>query len=148
MSHPKKTSIVKTARSLVGIPARGIRSSTSRAVDCVQFVEKVCQAEKIDLPDDIDRLYRVAYSGGNLVSILRSCFTPVALDDVEDGDLLVFKHGPFHNHFGIRTTLKNRPAFIHAHDITRRVVEVHIDSRWRSSLRRAFSLVTETHEEE
>ena len=136
MGEKTQMKIVAAARLQIGLPCRMRRVSPSSLMGCEGIVLRVARDLGMDCPDSggfsaVDHRYPTP--------ILLRHFDPKSTADMKPGDLLVFRIGRAEHHFGIATEVFGQPAFVHAYDKTRRVVEVGLDRAWRRRLCGCYS---------
>lgn len=108
-------------------------------IDCAGLL--VCAAKDINMPSVPDiKGYRRSPDGKTLRKILEDYLTPVSLDALEPGDILLFHFdGVQPQHVAIVTTTE--PLYmIHAYSVCRKVTEHAIDEMWLQRLVAAYRL--------
>jgi len=132
MSLVKRKDIAAEARTWVGVRYRHLGRNRD-GIDCVGLILKV--AEPFDLHTYPDK---IAYSrdsrGHELLQPFKEHMDRVLLRDVGNGDVVMFKSGPYPHHCGIVVTddSDGRRYIVHAEAHARKVsitaMEIMVDS--------------------
>jgi cell wall-associated NlpC family hydrolase len=137
--------IVACARGWIGTrfhhQGRLKKSATHKGgVDCLGLL--TCVAKELDLRDKNGNYFALAdethYAHypdtDRMHAILSSLMHPVALDDIAEGDVVVFRIDDRPQHLGIASDI----GIIHAYAPAKGVVEHAIDGWWRERMDCAF----------
>ena len=122
-----RQSVVNEARSWLGTPWGHNQCVKGNQVDCVRFVNAVAQSCGIvcgDLPKEYARLS----NGIDIINYLDQWFKPKSIDDLKDGDILVFKYWGRPHHVALATTLRGYRGMIHASVECGKVTEHILDN--------------------
>jgi len=130
-----RDAIVAAARGLVGEPCTFRGHPKGNPLDCAGLVARVCDSAGLLHPEDLSRYGRDQKTH---IERIRECCDVIDRSDVQPGDLLLFSYGPFSSHLGIATRSRGIDSFIHACDVTGRVVEVRLGGPWLYRWRNTF----------
>jgi len=140
MSPVTRAAIVTEARAWIGTPYRHQASVKGIGCDCLGLVRGVwraCIGEEPELPPPYAADWAEARGKEALADAALRHLSPVAVDDVRGGDVLLFRWraGYVAKHVAIAT---RDGAMIHAHDGAA-VCEVTLAPWWRRRLAYAFA---------
>ena len=132
----KRNEFVDIARQWIGVPYRH-QGRTRQGVDCIGLA--IACAQALGLPVyDVDG-YSRAPSGGMMRRLLKAHTDPMALSDIEPGDLLHMAFNEQPQHLAIVSNLQPL-RIIHADGLVGRVVEHGLDGQWRGRIRDAYRI--------
>lgn len=115
-----RTDIVTETRTWLGVKWRHQGRSRENGVDCIGLPIVVGWALGLHALDILNYSRRPT---GNLISGLEAVAVSRRVQDAEDGDIFVFAEQNEPCHLGIRSTLYDMPAVIHAYAGRRCVTE-------------------------
>ncbi|TCG08383.1 peptidase P60 [Paraburkholderia steynii] len=104
-------------------------------VDCIGLVVGALHA--CGLFVDVDPTGYDKRPDGTLRARMLDYLTPVALDEAQPGDILLFHFAAVPMHIGVLT---GPDMITHAYSRNRRVVEHRLDERWRALVASSFSV--------
>ena len=134
--------IVETARALVGARFKDQGRSFETGVDCAGVIEIVARTNGL-LPDDYKpKLDYGRFPAAHELQTELLKWTDAVhsgLNDLRDGDIVIFYDARWASHAGISATLApTLRTVIHATLYDRRVVEHLFDGYWRARSRGVF----------
>ncbi len=132
MSQVKRTDIAKEARTWVGAPYRHLGRSR-QGIDCVGLVLRAVEPFGIvDYPDDI--VYTRESKGLDLLRPFQERMDRINMRDVEAGDVILFKEGPFPHHCGIAIEDSGRIYIVHAEAKARKVAITTLEQMYPTAI--------------
>jgi NlpC/P60 family putative phage cell wall peptidase len=137
-----RVAIVDEARAWLGTKWSHQASLKGVGCDCIGLIVGV--ARELDLsPDDV-REFGLCYGGYGrqpdaemLLEATGRFLVPVERDELQTGDILLFRFDREPQHFGILSR-RDPDYVIHAYAMAWRVVEMRLDELWQSRIVRGY----------
>jgi NlpC/P60 family putative phage cell wall peptidase len=119
--------VVRVARTWLGTPYHHQGRVKGAGVDCAGLLVGV--AKELGLSDFDVTGYSGRPNGDSLTRVCQEQMTPITLEQLSAGDVLLFKFEAHAGHLGI---FIGDNTLIHSYMPCRRVVEHSLDARWWS----------------
>ncbi len=119
--------VVRVARTWLGTPYHHQGRVKGAGVDCAGLLVGV--AKELGLSDFDVTGYSGRPNGDSLTRVCQEQMTPITLEQLSAGDVLLFKFEAYAGHLGI---FIGDNTLIHSYMPRRQVVEHSLDARWWS----------------
>lgn len=124
--------IINEARKYLGTPFHHQGRVKGSGVDCIGLVTGV--AKILGLSDYDNTVYSRHPDGAMLMGELEKHLEQIPIENAVPGDILVFRIRKYPQHLALMTDV----GMIHTNQKIGRVVENHLDARWKKRIYAAF----------
>lgn len=133
---PNRHDVVIEARKWINVPWKH-QGRSIKGIDCIGLVAIVAKTLGISERDSTN--YVRHPDGFSLVKAFDEEMDSISLNDIQEGDVVIFSDNVYPCHVGIISNLHNSLYLIHAHAMRRKVLEEAYAYEWPKKARKAFS---------